>query len=97
MNNQMITNFEKEFDFSEYSDFLLQKSIREFFGNILTVDNGVSLFKENITVGYKVTTVLDPLNTLEGVFTFKLSVFSFDLSSSVVYKQNGVWKSLEVF
>src|SRR5574344_2831012 len=38
MNNQMITNFEKEFDFSEYSDFLLQKSIREFFGNILTVE-----------------------------------------------------------
>ena len=65
-------------------------------GNILTVDNGVSLFKENITVGYKVTTVLDPLNALEGVFTFKLSVFSFDLSASVVYKQNGVWKSLEV-
>ena len=65
-------------------------------GNILTVDAGVSLFKENITVGYSVTTVLDPLNTLEGIFTFKLSVFNFDLSASVVYKQNGVWKSLEV-
>lgn len=63
-------------------------------GNTLTVGTGVSLFKQDITVGYKVTTVLDPLNTLEGVFTFKLSVFN-DLSASVVYKQNGVWKSLE--
>ncbi|MCT7562354.1 lecithin retinol acyltransferase family protein [Aliarcobacter butzleri] len=36
MNNQMITNFEKEFDFKEYSDFLLQKNIEEFIGNILT-------------------------------------------------------------
>lgn len=65
-------------------------------GNTLTVGTGVSLFKQDITVGYKVTTVLDPLNTLEGVFTFKLSVFNFDLNASVVYKQNGVWKSLEV-
>lgn len=64
-------------------------------GNILTVDTGISLFKQDITVGYSVTTVLDPLNTLEGVFIFKLSVFNFDLSASVVYKQNGVWKTLE--
>ena len=35
MNNQMITNFEKEFDFKEYSDFLLQRNIEEFIGNIL--------------------------------------------------------------
>ena len=38
MNNQMITNFEKEFDFKEYSDFLLQKNIEEFIGNILIND-----------------------------------------------------------
>lgn len=37
MNNQIvISNFEKEFDFKQYSDFLLQKSIDEFFGNVLT-------------------------------------------------------------
>lgn len=38
MNNQMITNFEKEFDFKEYSDFLLQRNIEEFIGNILIND-----------------------------------------------------------
>ena len=65
MNNQMITNFEKEFDFKEYSDFLLQKNIKSMQKIIVDCVDDKLTFKvddvlpteniENLTDNFEVT------------------------------------------